>query len=60
MNKNEKQQIINMRTQGLSYKEIGETLNISHNTISAFCKRNVLKRIQFYVKLVTEQFMDTD
>ena len=44
MNKNEKQQIINMRTKGLSYKEIGETLNISHNTISAFCKRNGIEK----------------
>ena len=44
MDKNKKQQIINLRTQGLSYKEIGETLNISHNSISAFCKRNGIEK----------------
>ncbi len=51
MDKKQKQQIILLRIQGLSYKEIAKKVNISYNTISAFCKRNRIEKDTLLCKL---------
>ena len=39
MTKEEKRQILDLRAQGKSYAEISETMDLSFNTISSFCRR---------------------
>lgn len=42
MNELQKQQIIELRNQGISYSKIADALGISINTIKSFCRRNNL------------------
>lgn len=42
MNDIQRTQIINMRVEGVGYRTIAKTLNISENTIKSFCRRNKL------------------
>ena len=42
MNELQKQQIIELRNQGISYSKIADALGISLNTIKSFCRRNNL------------------
>ena len=40
MNQNQKQNIIQLRSQGLGYTKIANALNLSVNTVKSFCRRN--------------------
>jgi len=42
MNQQQKEKIIKMRRDGLSYSKISTALGISENTVKSFCRRNNL------------------
>lgn len=44
MDKKEKEQINELRSQGYGYKKIAQVLDLSVNTVSSYCRRNEIEK----------------
>jgi endogenous inhibitor of DNA gyrase (YacG/DUF329 family) len=55
MDADQKQQIQQMRQEGLSYSQIASALGISENTIKSFCRRNSLCTMKSPKPLVAKE-----